>query len=213
MDIYEVLTYGGPRWGDYGTILFNGLARRVSGKVHLRRVGPRVPPLFLPAWVGKTGGVADGCTAIVSEEMMELLRTFDGVTFEKVILEKLVEMPWQKWKTSQPIPQEYMAESGEPEALIDEKEHSPSAASAVGQLYGMNTNWSIRIRYEQVGRPASEVKVVVSDSYSGGDILCNVFSKTLMYTTLRGMERIKRGLGGFNEWVMFCKLSAGRPNS
>ena len=74
------------KWGDYGSILLNGLACDVDAEqTRLKRTGPFVPPFSFPFY----GGV------VVTDSVKGTLETSDlkGVgDFRPVILEKAVSV-------------------------------------------------------------------------------------------------------------------------
>jgi hypothetical protein len=119
------------RWGDYGVILCDGLPLRGEGDEPLRllRSGPFVPPISFPRTsnaVVVTNAVREG---LIWAGVKGLGR------FREVVLKKIVEIPWDEWCTTDPIPDELLPFGGEPENYLERATHSKAAANRVGALW------------------------------------------------------------------------------
>jgi len=118
-------------WGDYGTILTGGLAKRdeQSGLLHLERVGPFAPPIMLG--YGPTGRIS-----LVTQAFREKLvaANFGGLDFKPTIKKHIVYLRWEKWDRQQRYPFEDPP-GGEPENYITEAEHSEKASSEMGEIW------------------------------------------------------------------------------
>ena len=117
------------KWGDYGSILLNGLACDVDAEqTRLKRTGPFVPPFSFPFY----GGV------VVTDSVKGTLETSDlkGVgVFRPVILEKAVSVNWQEWNRQEKIERSKIPRSGEPEDYVSAGKHDPEVAIAMGKLW------------------------------------------------------------------------------
>ena len=118
-------------WGDYGRILYHGMsmhAPRSEGRIRLERTGPDIFPITFPIDV------------VVTDEFR---RAFEksglrGVQFRPIIKHRIVELDWISWDTTEDEPPE-LPESGEPEAYILGRPHSPKAAAAMPELWELST--------------------------------------------------------------------------
>jgi hypothetical protein len=117
------------KWGDYGSILLNGLACDVDAEqTRLERTGPFVPPFSFPLF----GGV------VITDAIKGILETSDlkGVgVFRPVILEKAVSVNWQEWNRQEKIERSKIPRSGEPEDYVLAGKHDPELATAMGRLW------------------------------------------------------------------------------
>jgi hypothetical protein len=116
-------------WGDYGDILQNGMTARVArvgGRLSLERTGPYIPPITLP-------GIGD---IVLTSGAQKLLDGSGLSGFSFLVVEKtlIVELPWETWDLDAQQPAQF-PESGEPEDYILGKQHSPNAATALGELW------------------------------------------------------------------------------
>ena len=116
-------------WGDYGDILWHGMASHPGVTpeelIDLERTGPYVPPISFP-----------GFEIVVTEECRQRLEAsgLKGLAFKPVRKARIVELVWHTWDLAAEDPLEY-PESGEPEDYILEREHSPALAEAIGPLW------------------------------------------------------------------------------
>src|SRR6202020_580856 len=99
-------------WGDYGSILINGLSRHLPRKdnlIQLERTGPFIPPVTLP-------GLGD--IVATSDLKIDLEASdFNQLTFAPVLKARIVEYRWEQWDLTSENPAEY-PETGEPENYI-----------------------------------------------------------------------------------------------
>lgn len=112
MSTYYILGRGAAPWGDYGYILWNGLAneRREDGKINVvvSRSGPFVPPITRPS-----GRI------LVTDEFRQKLSAeqFSGLSFAPVTYSKVVRIAWEEWDAKAQEPAVYPA-TGEPESYL-----------------------------------------------------------------------------------------------
>ena len=127
MDRFCLLEGPNSPWGDYGAILANGMcAYSADGGIRVRRTGPFVPPISFPG--------ASGAMIVTDQFKTELCASeLSGLTFFPVVKEHIVQSNWETWDTHAPDPAEYP--DGEPEDYIDNKCHSPEAASQMGPIW------------------------------------------------------------------------------
>ena len=112
MSTYYMLGAGAAPWGDYGNILWNGLAetRQAHGKsnVLVSRTGPFVPPISYPF----------GCILVTDEFRQKLLtEQFSGLSFDAVECSKVVRIAWEEWDATAEEPAFYPP-TGEPEDYL-----------------------------------------------------------------------------------------------
>ena len=126
-------------WGDYGSILINGMSRHLPRKdnvIQLERTGPFIPPITLP-------GVLD--IVVTSDIKSELeASSFTQLTFAPVVKVRIVEYHWEHWDLTSEKPAEY-PETGEPENYILARPHSPSIGRKSGSV-------SRRFKYSKLAR-------------------------------------------------------------
>lgn len=131
--IYRLDEANAP-WGDYGSILFNGMSAHLGGDdgpIQLERTGPFVPPITFP-------GIGD---IIVTEEMKLLMEQagFKGISFRPVEKAHIADVPWHNWNLTAEDPPFYPA-GGEPAAYIFDQPHSPKLANEIGIFSGGSIN-------------------------------------------------------------------------
>ena len=99
---------------------------RLDGLMQLERTGPFIPPITLP-------GIGD---VVVTDGFRAALERagFAGLSFAPVIKARIVEYHWELWDRTATSPVE-LPESGEPEAYILARPHSPVVAEQFGPLW------------------------------------------------------------------------------
>jgi hypothetical protein len=117
------------QWGDYGYVLFHGLAsiqREGDHLIVLERTGPLVPPVTVPSDVG----------IVVTNAMRGELEAdgFARVAFRPVVIQKLTAVAWHEWDRSYPQPAQYPAQS-EPENYVMGRKDRPALHEQVGPLW------------------------------------------------------------------------------
>lgn len=144
---------GEPPWGDFGNILIRGMSRRLGrtdggkGAIQLERTGPFVPPITFPS----------GNLVVTDLMKIEMEKAgFRGVSFRRVVLAKVVELPWHTWDLKADNPP-VLPEDGEPESYILDGVHSPSLAKQMGPL------WEVEMVEGEKDDPA----VAGNDLFSG----------------------------------------------
>lgn len=118
-------------WGDYGDVLCNGLALsdKREDQFRLGRTGPFVPPISFPL-ASRSVVVTDSI-----KNWLEASRLRGIGEFRRVILDKVVFIPWENWDRQKRIPGDRLPFNGEPEEYILHNAHSEEAASDVGVLW------------------------------------------------------------------------------
>ena len=130
MTAYYQIKPGAAPWGDYGDILWNGIAEEVQdGKVTVSRTGPFVPPITLPF-----GHI------IVTEEFRKKISSaqFSGLAFEPVNYRTVVPIDWKDWDWSAADPPVY-PDTGEPEDYLLPAAHDAELAAGMPRLWA----WSV----------------------------------------------------------------------
>jgi hypothetical protein len=116
-------------WGDYGSILWNGMTGhlpRVEGKLQLERTAPLVPAISFPG---------PGTVLVRDDLKKHLLESgLTGLSFQPVVMARIVELHWEKWDRDASVPAEYPA-GGEPENYILARPHSDRVAEEIGPIW------------------------------------------------------------------------------
>jgi hypothetical protein len=120
-------------WGDYGSILANGLGAPRdprSGLLLLDRAGPFAPPMMF------TREPLVGFIVLVTGMFREKLMTadFGELDFKPVVKSHIVSIPWETWDRTARFPLEFPT-SGEPEEFILGHEHSIQAAAEMDEIW------------------------------------------------------------------------------
>ncbi len=151
MNFYRVSTRS--LWGDYGSILINGMSRHLPRKdnlIQLERTGPFIPPITMP-------GVMD--IVVTSDIKSELeASSFTQLTFAPVLKARIVEYQWEQWDLTSEKPAEY-PESGEPENYVLARPHSPSIAEQLGDLWEVILPEDAEVEGVKIGRGVWEYRV------------------------------------------------------
>lgn len=177
-------------WGDYGSILLNGMGchlPRKNGLLQLERTGPFVPPISFP-W-----------TPVVTDSLKRQLEGtgLTGLNFQPVIKAHVVPLNWTEWDLEAEDPAEYPAE-GEPENYILAIPHSPELAEAMPEL------WELAAApHAKSGRESnswSTVVYIVGSTWDGTDFFK---AEGLGYTFIsqRAKDWLEREVG---QWV-YCE--------
>ena len=152
-------------WGDYGDILQHGMTAhlpRLGGRLSLERTGPYIPPITLP-------GIGD---IVLTSEARELLEGSELSGFSFVPVEKtlIVELHWEAWNLNAHEPPEF-PDSGEPEDQVLGKQHSSTAAEALGELWEVAIpNTASILRPQSTVSSYKELKLDLS-SWNGADLI------------------------------------------
>ncbi len=180
-------------WGDYGSILFDGLLdlRESDGLVQLDRTGPFVPPISFPGH-----GVIVLTDAMQSE--MKAAK-FRGITFRPVEKRKIVELHWESWDQQDRSPL-VRPVGGEPENYILEGKHSALASLQIGDLWQVVTEHSAKVTRITSARGNTRFEYV-SGSWNGNDFF-SVEENYYVYCSLRAKKWLE---SCFRKW---CKFSA-----
>jgi hypothetical protein len=128
MKIFEIKNIDTP-WGDYSDTLLAGSSYEENGMLHIERTGPFVPSIII-------SGISD---IIVTDKFKSLIEkeNFSGISFQKVIKKKIVELHWENWDKTLDEPKEY-PETGEPEDYIELGIHSEKISNQIGDLWKMD---------------------------------------------------------------------------
>jgi len=163
-------------WGDYGDILQHGItahSSRVNGNLALERTGPYIPPVTLP-------GIGD---IILTTEARRLLESsgLTGFAFRPVEKKPVVEVHWENWDLNDEKPPEY-PDSGEPEDYILGKEHSETAADALGDLWEVLVENTARIlRLTPIVSSYTDLRLELS-SWNGADLIRGSGYGSMLFT-------------------------------
>jgi hypothetical protein len=128
-----------PPWGDYGDILFHGMASRSPcGKLELERTGPFVPPISQP-----------NRFVVVTDDFLCQLRDsgLQGIDAVPVVKKRITVVDWREWEPFGAKDMKYPA-GNEPENYILRRKHSPEAADALGGLWELKFHPAIQISRE-----------------------------------------------------------------
>lgn len=140
-------------WGDYGSILINGMSNhlpRRDGLIQLERTGPFIPPITLP-------GVGD--IAVTSGFKDELTASgFNHLSFTPVLKARIVEYHWELWDRSSDQPFEH-PEGGKPENYILMRSHSTEIAEQFGSVWEVILPEDAEVGAVRVGRGVWEYRV------------------------------------------------------
>lgn len=118
-------------WGDYGSVLSNGLDLSTArqGPLRLGRTGPFVPPISFPSISGVVV-VTDH-----AKRQLESCRCSGVGEFDRIEPEKVVFIEWEKWDPTKGIPGEQLPFNGEPEEYILHNPHDQAVAAKLGDLW------------------------------------------------------------------------------
>ena len=144
-----------PPWGDYGDILFHGMASRSKGgELELERTGPFVPPISQP-----------DSFVVVTADFLRRLRESGLKGFEvgPVKKKRIPMIDWREWEPFGPKEMKYPA-GNEPENYILRRKHSPEAADALGELCELRFQQGIQISRDGVYH-------LVLSSWDGSDFV------------------------------------------
>lgn len=117
-------------WGDYGSLLCNGMLRTgEGGEQRLDRTGPFVPPISFPPY--------SGVVVVTSEARQKLeVSGMSGVgEFRPLRLGKIAFVDWQKWDASRKLDGDLLPFNGEPEEYILHNPHDAETVASIGQLW------------------------------------------------------------------------------
>jgi hypothetical protein len=116
-------------WGDYGHVLFHGMAHFGDDReplVQLERTGPFVPPVTVPSRLA----------IVVTDAVRAELATagFERLTFRQVDVRKLTLVNWHEWDRSYPHPAVWPA-GGEPENYVMARKDRTALHGKIGALW------------------------------------------------------------------------------
>jgi hypothetical protein len=184
----------GPRlWGDYGSILIQGMSGhlpRRDGLIQLERTGPFVPPITFP-------GIGD---VVVRDELRGVLEHsgLAGLAFAPVIKALIVEFRWEQWDRASESPVE-LPEGGEPENYILARPHSPQLAEEIGLLWEMILpEENVKVDSIRIGRGAYEFRI--DPTNWAGSPLFRPAGKRHVMASEEAMQRLEETA---REWVDF----------
>lgn len=152
-------------WGDYADILQHGMTVQEDGdggNLSLQRTAPFMPPITLP-------GIGDLLLTSGARRALES-SGLTGFSLRPVKKTHIVELHWEDWDFDADELPEY-PESGEPEDLIFERPHSPTAADALGEIWEVVVPTSARIlRPRRIVESYRELKIDLS-TWNGADLI------------------------------------------
>ncbi len=119
------------RWGDYGSVLCNGLnlSLKRNDPLRLGRTGPFVPPISFP--------LASDSVVITDRVKSQLVESqLSGIgKFHRVIPEKLVSIAWDQWDRTKKLSGDMLPYNGEPEEYILHNPHDRIVAAEIESLW------------------------------------------------------------------------------
>jgi len=188
--IYRISHSEAP-WGDYGRILFQGIANyrsNIADELRLERTGPFVPPITFP-------GIWE---IVVTSEMMKAMEEsgFKGIGFRKVVKTRITKVDWHKWDMNADDPKGYPSQ-GEPKNYILARKHNEKISVEMGDI------WEVVVLNGVVFKHIDSSKIVlkfdnVPTSWSGSDIFS--INGQRRYTSQRAKDWFQRY---FPEWTNF----------
>lgn len=151
-------------WGDYGSMLYDGVCRRSStpGMLAVERTGPFIPPITFPSGAESVLVVTDAMKSALVESKLT------GIQFAPVEKSVIVELHWEKWDLTAEEPATY-PRGGEPERYILGKRHSFKASEAMGDLWRIVLEDSARLEPVSTPRRGLVFQYVLG-SWTGNDI-------------------------------------------
>jgi hypothetical protein len=189
--IYEIdersIIPGG--WGDYAHILQHGMAchsPRVDDLLALERTGPYIPPITFP-------GIGD---IVLTSSAKELLQSsgLTGFGFQAVAKILTVELHWENWNLAAEEPA-YYPDSGEPEDYILGQPNSPSASTALGDLWELVVPDTARILRNSQQRLRLDLS-----TWNGSDVFRGVGYAVALFT-----ERAQHWF--FEHWAPYVEFA------
>ncbi len=128
MDIFTIGNIDTP-WGDYSDELLAGSSYQEGDLVYIERTGPYVPNIIV-------SGISN---IIITDQFKSIIEqeNFSGISFQKVVKKKIVELHWELWDKSKDEPEVY-PETGEPEDYVDLGVHSDEISNQIGDLWKIN---------------------------------------------------------------------------
>jgi hypothetical protein len=194
-------------WGDYGSVLISGYARRElpGSPLLLHRAGPFLPPISFP-WLS-----AGGHCIIVSDEFRQSLegQGIAGLGFRAAVKHRIVALPWHEWDRTAEAPEEYPRE-GEPENYIWDESHDTGAADQ------MPVAWELQppvapLRTERVEDPRGGYLDKFIAYPERSDYPGFFASRCDQYSDLVVGESDRLWIQGqVGEWIKFCELELAR---
>jgi hypothetical protein len=176
-----------PPWGDYGDILFHGMASRPKlGDLELERTGPFVPPISQP-----------GRFVVVTAEFLSRLREsgLNGIESGPVQKRRIPLLDWREWEPFGTEEMKYPA-GNEPENYILRRKHSPEAAQQLGELYELRFRKGIQVSREGGYH-------LVASSWDGSDFVVAMDEQPIYnYVSERARDWLMQNAA---EWVAFEK--------
>jgi hypothetical protein len=190
-----------PLWGDYGTILINGMSGhlgRSDGRIQLERAGPFMPPATFP-------GLSD---LVVTDEFRRKLEKSDlgHFTYRPVIKARIVDLQWQRWDLNAEDAPE-VPETGEPEDYIFGRRHSPKLADEMGDVWEVVLNDGAVVDTEIARKPWDYDVRVHAGTWNGEHLYWGKMPEAMfgrwIIVTEHGKLWLEENAG---EWVRFKPL-------
>ena len=177
------------RWGDYGSILRNGLFH--TKEQRLDRTGPFVPPISFPAF---SGAVIVTSTA---RQKLEASGMSGLGEFRPVLLGKVVLIDWQKWDKSRQLERDQLPFNSEPEEFILHNPHDAATASKIEPLWTWHP-----LRIGKVSRVKGVMRLEGIIDMHDVFRLCDDGWKSIIVSE-NGMRCVSEILG---DWVAFERI-------
>ena len=147
-------------WGDYGTVLWHGIAQRHGPTLHLMRAGPFLPPISFPI---RGIVIADHFRGDLEDA------GFRGLSFGEVVKERIVPIPWTDWDEAAPEPRRY-PRSGEPADYLLRGRHSSTTAATMETAWELVPTGHVDFLTEEDPASPSRIRVSVNmDTWDGSD--------------------------------------------
>jgi hypothetical protein len=194
-DFYR-LTRPKMPWGDYGSILIQGMTDcwlQDSRSPNLSRTGPFVPPISFPTF----------CVVVTEEIRREIESSgMTGFSFTPAIKKVITPIDWHEWDLFSDEPQFY-PDGGEPESYVSAAQHSPELAKRMPNLWRLVISPGAAEIRESPGAPANPLDsgevFIRAGSWKGKDFFG---ADTTLYNYVSSRAR-KWLIDRYPAWVAF----------
>jgi hypothetical protein len=184
--------------GEFGEFLAGMLGERVDGCLHIQRLGPYAPPVF----------VGLGNRLIATDSFLEKLVSshFAHFSFRPVLKTKIVEMNWQDW---------YLKDKRFPifyetnPSVIISRPHSPVASAKMGELWEVELNEDVPgLRVGKIGENIIQIDIAKwnHDDLFYAKVPNNPINPTFPVATERAREWLEENC---ENWLRFTECVLG----
>lgn len=174
---------GSPRpWGDYGDILWHGMASRLprdyKGRCQLERTGPYIPEITFP-----------GIGIIVIRDDIKFKiqnKNLNGLILKEVKKKKIVDLDWTNWDHNLPEPLVY-PQLNSPEGYILDRKNSRVISKKMGNV------WELQAKTYgicEIVDPTSRKVSVDFNTWDGSDIFMGNKTRRI-YVSLRAFNWLR----------------------